>query len=98
MGKDHERVMQVNDFDIEAAPAGHMVFFTYVDRPGVIGLVGTLLGEHGINIATMDVGRQAEGAEALMCLTVDSPVPQPVLEHVAEAIEAHQLRAITLSA
>ncbi len=97
LGKDHERVMQVNDFDIEAAPQGHMVFFTYVDRPGVIGMVGTLLGEHGINIATMDVGRKAEGAEALMCLTVDSAVPPGVLEAVAEAIEAHQLRAITLS-
>ncbi len=97
LGKDHERVMQVNDFDIEAAPEGHMVFFTYVDRPGVIGMVGTLLGEHGINIATMDVGRKAEGAEALMCLTVDSEVPAGVLEAVAEAIEAHQLRAITLS-
>ena len=96
LGKDHERVMQVNDFDIEAAPAGNMVFFTYVDRPGVIGTVGTLLGEHAINIATMDVGRKAEGAEALMCLTVDSPVPQRVLKTVATAIEAHQLRAITL--
>jgi D-3-phosphoglycerate dehydrogenase / 2-oxoglutarate reductase len=97
LGKDHERVMQVNDFDIEAAPTGHMVFFTYEDRPGVIGMVGTLLGEHAINIATMEVGRKAEGAEALMCLTVDSAVPQGVLETVAEAIEAHQLRAITLS-
>jgi D-3-phosphoglycerate dehydrogenase / 2-oxoglutarate reductase len=97
LGKDHERVMQVNDFDIEAAPEGHMVFFTYVDRPGVIGMVGTLLGEHGINIATMDVGRKAEGADALMCLTVDSAVPPGVLEAVADAIEAHQLRAITLS-
>lgn len=97
LGKDHQRVIQVNEFDIEAAPAGHMVFFTYVDRPGIIGMVGTLLGEHAINIATMDVGRKAEGAEALMCLTVDSPVPQAVLEGVAEAIEAHQLRAITLS-
>ncbi len=96
LGKDHERVMQVNDFDIEAAPAGHMVFFTYEDRPGVIGTVGTILGDHAINIATMDVGRKAEGEEALMCLTVDSPVPQDVLEHVAVAIHAHQLRSLTL--
>ncbi len=98
LGKDHERVMQVNDFDIEAAPAGHMVFFTYGDRPGIIGTVGTILGEHRVNIATMDVGRKAEGEEALMCLTVDSPVPSHVLEHVAEAIDAHRLRAITLPA
>jgi D-3-phosphoglycerate dehydrogenase len=96
LGKDHERVIQVNDFDIEAEPQGHMVFFTYEDRPGIIGLVGTILGEHAINIATMDVGRKAVGEEALMCLRVDSEVPHHVLEHVAAAIDAHQLRAITL--
>ena len=56
-----------------------MVFFTYADRPGIIGKVGTIFGEHGVNIATMDVGRRAEGGDALMCLTVDSEVPIEVL-------------------
>ena len=73
-----------------------MVFFTYVDRPGIIGTVGTLLGEHDINIATMDVGRKAEGGEALMCLTVDTEVPADVLALVAGRIEAKQLRTVTL--
>ena len=72
-----------------------MVFFTYVDRPGIIGRVGTLLGEHDVNIATMDVGRKAEGGDALMCLTVDTEVPSEVLERVAGEIEAHQLRTVT---
>ena len=63
--RDAQRVMQVNDFDIEMAPAEHMVFFTYEDRPGIIGTVGTILGEHDVNIATMDVGRKAERGEAL---------------------------------
>ena len=85
---------QVNDFDIEVTPAGHMVFFTYVDRPGIIGTVGTMLGEHDVNIATMDVGRKAEGGDALMCLTVDTEVPAEVLERVASEIEARtQLRS-----
>ena len=70
--------------------------FSYVDRPGIIGTVGTLLGEHHINIATMDVGRRAEGGEALMCLTVDTEVPPNVLQHVAGRIDAHQLRTVTL--
>ncbi len=96
LGKDHERVVRVNDFDIEAEPAGHMVFFTYEDRPGIIGTVGTILGEHHINIATMDVGRKIEEREALMCLTVDSEAPQHVLEHIASTIEARQLRAFSL--
>ena len=96
LAKDHERVTQVNDFDIEVTPAGHMVFFTYVDRPGIIGTVGTMLGEHGVNIATMDVGRKAEGGDALMCLTVDTEVPPGVLDQVATEIEAQQLRTVTL--
>ncbi len=72
--RDAERVMKVDDFDIEMAPAEHMIFFTYADRPGIIGTVGTILGGHGVNIATMDVGRKDERGEALMCLTVDAPV------------------------
>ena len=49
-----------------------------------------------MNIATMDVGRKAEGGEALMCLTVDTEVPSEVLDQVAAEIEAHQLRTVTL--
>jgi len=91
-----ERVMQVYDFDVEMAPAEHMIFFTYADRPGIIGRVGTILGEHGVNIATMEVGRSVEGGDALMCLTVDSPVPAHVLDDIAGEIGAMRLRAITL--
>ena len=80
------------------APAPRMVFFNYVDRPGIIGKVGTILGEHSINIATMDVGRKPEGQgmEALMCVTVDSEVPAEVQDEVATAIEAKRVRAVSL--
>jgi D-3-phosphoglycerate dehydrogenase len=96
VGRDHERILQVNEFDVEIEPAEHMVFFRYEDRPGIIGRVGTVLGERGINIATMDVGRKAELKEALMCLTVDSAVPQGVLEDIAHAIDAYELRSFSL--
>jgi D-3-phosphoglycerate dehydrogenase len=98
VGKNAERIMQVNDFDIEVSPSPRMVFFNYVDRPGVIGKVGTILGQHDINIATMDVGRKPEGQgmEALMCLTVDTEVPAEVAEEIALAIEAKRIRAVTL--
>jgi D-3-phosphoglycerate dehydrogenase len=97
LARDHQRVIRVNGFDIEVAPAPHMVFFTYRDRPGIIGKVGTILGDHDINIATMDVGRTARGEEALMVLTVDSPVPHDVLDHIGRAIEAHTLRSVLLT-
>ena len=96
--KNAERVIQVWDFEVEIEPAPHMLFFVYEDRPGIIGKVGTILGEHGINIATMEVGRKAAGGDALMALTVDSPVPPGVLGVVAEAIDAHTIRAVTLDA
>ena len=98
VARDAERITQLNDFDIEVAPAARMVFFHYVDRPGIIGKVGTLLGDADINIATMDVGRKPEGQgmEALMCLTVDTDVPTDVLEKVAVSIEARRVRAVAL--
>jgi D-3-phosphoglycerate dehydrogenase / 2-oxoglutarate reductase len=91
-----ERVMQVNDYDIEMAPARFMLFFTYTDRPGVIGKVGTILGQHDVNIATMDVGRPSIGGTALMGLTLDSPVPPQVIEEIRSAIEAGPARFIVL--
>jgi D-3-phosphoglycerate dehydrogenase len=97
VARNAERILQVNDFDIEVAPAPRMVFFTYTDRPGVIGKIGTILGDHGINIATMDVGRQGgQGGPALMCVTVDSDVPGLVLERIADEIEATRIRSVTL--
>jgi D-3-phosphoglycerate dehydrogenase len=94
--KNAERVIQVWDFDVEIAPAEHMIFFVYTDRPGIIGKVGTILGENRINIATMEVGRKTEGGDALMGLTVDSPVPTEVLERIGREIGATRLRAVHL--
>jgi D-3-phosphoglycerate dehydrogenase len=91
-----ERVMQVNDYDIEMAPAEFMLFFTYEDRPGVIGKVGTILGEADINIATMDVGRPTRGGTALMGLTLDSPVPAEVIERIRSEIGSGPARFIVL--
>jgi D-3-phosphoglycerate dehydrogenase / 2-oxoglutarate reductase len=91
-----ERVMQVFDFDIEMAPARYMVFFTYEDKPGIIGRVGTILGDRDINIATMEVGRRHAGGTALMGLTVDVAVPDEVLAEIAAAIGAERTRFIVL--
>jgi len=91
-----ERVTQVFDFDIEMSPARYMLFLTYEDRPGVIGKVGTILGEHDINIGTMEVGRKSAGGEALMGLTVDSAIPQDVIDRIAREIGAGLTRFIVL--
>ena len=94
--RDAERLVQVYDFDIDMTPAEHMVFFRYEDRPGVIGKVGTILGEAGVNIGAMEVGRKEAGGLALMGLTVDSPIPDDVLDRIVAAVGMKSARSIVL--
>ena len=66
------------ELDMEFAPL--LVFFRYDDVPGVIGRVGTLFGEAGINIANMTVSRTRRGGKALMALSIDQPAPPELVE------------------
>ncbi len=90
------RLVQVWDFDIDTEPADHMVFFRYTDKPGVVGIIGGKLGDAGINIASMQVGRRDTGGEALVVMTVDSAIPADVLDDIASAIGASGVRAVSL--
>jgi D-3-phosphoglycerate dehydrogenase len=94
--RNDQRVLNVNGYDIEMAPAENMLFFEYEDRPGVIGKVGTILGEHQINIATMDVGRASRGGTALMGLTLDTPAGQDVIDEISTGIGGRSARLIVL--
>jgi D-3-phosphoglycerate dehydrogenase / 2-oxoglutarate reductase len=91
-----ERLVRVFDFDVDMAPARYMAFFTYEDRPGVIGTVGSLLGTAGINIASMEVGRKAAGGLALMGLTVDSPIPAEILQGIEREVGTETARFLEL--
>jgi D-3-phosphoglycerate dehydrogenase len=94
--RDTERLVRVYGYDLDMAFAPVMAFFRYVDRPGVVGIVGTLLGEAAVNIANMQVGRQTVGGEALMGLAVDSPIPQDVLEGIVSKAGLRDARLITV--
>jgi len=91
-----EKLVEVNGFDMEIAPAEHMVFFTYSDRPGIVGIVGQILGTQAINIAGMQVCRDARGGHALIVLTVDSALPPGVLDEITSSIGAVYGRAVDL--
>jgi D-3-phosphoglycerate dehydrogenase len=95
--RDHERLVAINGIPVDMAPARHMAFLFYEDRPGVIGRVGTLLGESGVNIGSMQVGRRKQGGEALMALTVDAGIPAGVLDRVEREIGAHDATFIQLT-
>jgi len=94
--RDGERLVRVFDFGMDMAPARYMAFFLYEDRPGVIGKVGTILGQAGINIASMEVGRKEAGGSALMGLTVDSPIQPEQLGEIERAIGATTAKALEL--
>ncbi|MEU0748180.1 ACT domain-containing protein, partial [Streptomyces albogriseolus] len=78
------------------ALADHMVVLRYEDRPGVVGTVGRILGEAGINIAGMQVARATVGGEALAVLTVDDTVSTSVLGELAAEIGATSARSVNL--
>jgi D-3-phosphoglycerate dehydrogenase len=91
-----EKLVEVNGFDMEIAAAEHMVFLTYTDRPGIVGVVGQILGGEGINIAGMQVCRDARGGHALIVLTVDSAIPPGVLDDIISTIGAVVGRSVDL--
>ena len=91
-----ERLVEVNGFDVDLEPTDHLAFFSYEDRPGVVGTVGGILGEAAVNIAGMQVARDAKGGHALVALSVDSAIPADVLTAIQTAIDASFVRAVSL--
>lgn len=76
------RIVRIGEYRIEVIPSEYMVVTTYIDRPGVIGRVGTFLGNNRINIAGMQVGRRSIGGEAVMVLQVDEPIDERLLKEL----------------
>jgi D-3-phosphoglycerate dehydrogenase len=74
------RITEIGSFSIEAVPQGFMLVTKNRDVPGVIGKIGTLLGENEVNISRFYLGRQEKGGEALAVVEIDSPLPDAVLE------------------
>ncbi len=91
-----EKIVGVNGFDLEVAIAEHLAFFTYVDRPGVVGTLGRLLGDAQVNIANMQVARNEKGGAALVALTVDSRIPGDVLAAIVSEVGA-EVRVVDLA-
>jgi D-3-phosphoglycerate dehydrogenase len=91
-----EKLVRVYGYDIDMAFAPVMAFFRYEDRPGIVGIVGTLLGEAGVNIANMQVGRHSQGGEALMGLALDSAIPAPIIDDIVERAALRDARLIVL--
>jgi D-3-phosphoglycerate dehydrogenase len=92
-----EKLTEIDGFDVDLLAADHLLFFRYVDQPGIVGRVGAALGAAGVNIAGAQVSRTSQGGDALMALTVDSAVPGDVLDEIAGAIGATSARSVDLA-
>ena len=82
-GKKDIRIVRIDQLHINVRPTGYILLIYNSDQPGMIGLMGTILGEHNINIADMTVGRSRLWDLAVTLINVDSPVPRHVLQTIA---------------
>ena len=90
------KLVEVNGVPIECTPEGHLLFLRNRDVPGVVGRIGTLLGESEINIAGIQLGRFESGRDAVSIISVDSAVPHEVLEAIRELPQVLAVRALVV--
>ena len=95
--KQVEKIVGIDGLDLEIALSDHMLVLRYTDRPGVIGALGRVLGEAGVNIAAMQVGRDVAGGQAVSVLTLDSVPPASSIDDVAREIGARSAHLVDLS-
>nr|WP_211160473.1 phosphoglycerate dehydrogenase [Microbacterium sp. MF43] len=95
--KQIEKLVGINDYAIELPIEKHHVVMVYTDRPGIVAVYGQKFGEAGINIAGMQIARREAGGQALSVLTVDSPVPDDLLDEVRSDIKADLFRQIEIT-
>lgn len=91
-----EKLVEVNGRHFDLRAQGVAILMAYPDRPGVMGTVGTLLGQAGINIEAAQISQTLAGRDAIMMLRVDQQVPGPVLDAIGASVGASNVRSVTL--
>src|SRR5688572_2913984 len=90
------RIVNVNSRHVEARPHGVVLVLENTDRPGIVGRIGTLLGEHGVNIATMSLSRNQAGGTALTVLNLDTAPDAALLEKIRASEDIRSAQVIEL--
>ena len=90
------RIVVVDDHVVEVPPAEHMLVVRNDDRPGVIGIVGTALGQAGVSISSMAVGPSPETSTAMMVISTTTPAPDEVIEQLRGDGGIQELHRVTL--
>jgi D-3-phosphoglycerate dehydrogenase len=96
LGEVHGRIVRIGAFRVDVAPRGMLVVLRNRDVPGVIGRVGTLLGEAGVNIAEYHQARLQIGGEALAAISVDGRIPHDVIDRLCDLPEIVEVRQVEM--
>jgi len=99
-GNNMSRLISIDDYRLEAYLDGHMLFFTHTDVPGIIGRVGTVFGQHQVNIGQMSVGRatQQPGGHAIGVLNLDGVPPKVALDQLMAINAIEKIQMVELPA
>jgi len=90
------RIVKINNYAVEVEPVGYLLISRHIDKPGIIGKVGTALGNGGVNIASMEVGRRKTGGEAVMILVIDDTVSPTLIKDISKIDGVENLRFVNL--
>ena len=93
-GGDKPRIVEIKNIPIEAELGPHMLYVTNQDKPGFIGALGSLLGQHGVNIATFHLGRSVAGGDAILLTQVDQPLTEELVAKVRALPQVVQATAM----
>ena len=91
------KLVGIDKYELDVAISDQMAFIQYEDRPGMIGIIGGILGKSEINIANLQLARETKGGNALVVLTLDSEIPQSVLSEIENALAAKFAKTVNLS-
>jgi D-3-phosphoglycerate dehydrogenase len=95
--KKDPRIIKINNLMIEVIPERTMLYIDNNDKPGVIGSIGTLFGEAGINIARMHFGRETKGGMAVSVVSVDGSIGQDILDKIKKLPNIIEVKKITMN-
>ncbi|BBK27932.1 phosphoglycerate dehydrogenase [Staphylococcus arlettae] len=90
------RIVRINDYPVDFKPEKNQLIVNHTDRPGIVGKTGQILGEYGINIASMHLGRTNQGGNALMILSVDHPVNEEIINDLYQIEGFNLIRNVQL--
>jgi D-3-phosphoglycerate dehydrogenase len=88
--------VRIDDYWVDVVPEGHVLVTHHLDRPGMIGRVGTLLGDGDVNISAMQVGRRVRRGDAIMILNLDEPLAKDLEGRIAAIPDVRSVKQVSL--